>query len=347
MANDKKLRIAPQLENGTAEQNKSFMPMLHGKATDSIATMNSKDLTENKLNNTASVISNEVKLVIKEFDKMTGTLGISTHKLLSTAIVMFGNINNIGTKKRTLQDLKVFFPLKEYALLCGYDVEEQETSTPEEAEVEKLRAKRQLDNARRKINKDLEILYNASISWKERVRGKETDYLDTRIITSKGIRKGNILISFSPDIADYLINLPLTQYPAALLSIDERNSNAYIMGLKMAEHSNIDNNIIIKSANQLKVSTLLEITSFPSINSSGVIKNGWENRIKEPFENALDVLTGTVIESWEYSHPKGVRMKDEEATNFLSYEDWSNTLIHFTLVDAPDHTERIAKRKNS
>ena len=326
-------------------ERESFLPMLHGKATDALATMTGEVITENRLNNTGVVEAGEVKLVIDKFNELSGTLGVSTHKLLSTAVAGFTSLNHTGTSKRTASYTGVTIPLKEYALKCGYDVEEHPTDSPEEAEKEALRSKRQLDNARRKINKDLAVMYGASLSWSEKVRGKQGDYLDMRLIDAKGVRSGNIQIHFSQHFAEYLIQLPLTQYPVALLGVDERNTNAYSIGLAMAEHYSLDNNQIKGTAQLLKVKTLLGYTNLPSIDSGYVKRKGWEDRIKEPFERSLDALTDCgLLEDWRYSKSKGEELTDEEAMDFSSYKEWEETLVHFTLKDAPDHTARLEAR---
>jgi len=331
------------------QQNKNFSPVLHGKATDTVATMAGNLIVENPLNNTGTITKGEVKLVIEKFNELSGTLGVSTHKLLSTAVAAFTTLNHTGTTKRQANFTSISIPLKEYALQCGYDIIEHETATEEEAKAEALRTKRTLDNARRKVNKDLDILFSSTLSWTEKVRGKQGDYLDIRIVEAKGIKNGYIQLRFSQTFSEYLVQLPLTQYPVALLSIDERNNNAYTMGLKFTEHYNMDNNQIIGTAQLLKVKTLLEVTTLPNVNSSTVKRVGWETRIKEPFETALDVLTKCgLLEDWEYSHSKGIPMTDEEATNWKSYEDWTNTLIHFTLKETPNHKARLeAKTKKN
>lgn len=327
----------------------TYLPMLHGKATDAIASMAGQPLEKNKITNTASITRQEVKLVLDTVTKLAGTLGVSTHKLLSTAIANFTANNHTGSGERKLRTLEASFPLKEYAFRCGYDVKEHETHTPEEVEKEKKRAKNALDKARKKVNKDLNILYRASISWKEKVRGKEQDYEDVRIIQGKGIRTGIIKITFSNRFAEYLLKLPLTQYPPALLGIDERNQNAYTMALKMSEHFNLDNNQRKGTAQLLKVKTLLQYTSFPDVNHPTVKKTGWKARIKEPFEIALDALTACGLleqnDGWYYCKSKGIRLTDEEAYNFISYENWAETLIHFTLIDAPNHTARLEAKE--
>lgn len=328
-----------------APRQESFLPVLHGKATDSIATMAGAPITENKLNNTGTVESREVKLVIDKFNELTGALGVRTHKLLSIALAIFTTLNHTGTKARQANFTTVNIPLKEYALYCGYDVLEHETATEEEATREAKRAENALKNARKKINKDLAILFSSSLTWSEKVRGKLEDYIDIRLIEAKGIRNGFIQIRFTQSFSEYLIKLPLTQYPVALLAVDERNNNAYAMGLKFTEHYSMDNNQIRGTAQLLKVKTLLRHTSLPDINNSTVKKVGWKQRIKEPFENSLDALTACgLLKNWEYSHSKGVTMTDEEATSWKSYEEWENTLVHFTLKDAPDHKARLEAR---
>lgn len=327
------------------EQSSPFLPVLHGKATDAIARMTGSKPTPNPLNNTASIESGEVKLIIKQLDTLSGTLGVSTHKLLSTAIAGFTARNHTGTgKDKAIREAKIAIPLKEYASQCGYDVEEHPTETPEEAEKEALRAKRTLDNFRRKVKKDLELLYNASISWKENIRGKSQDFAEVRILGGIGIKAGYINLEFTISLAEYLIQLPLSQYPQSLLLLDERNNNAYNIGLKMAEHYNMDNNQVKGTAQLLAVKTLLLCTNLPPFKEIKAKRKSWEERIKEPFETALDALTECgLLEDWRYSHSKGVELTDEEA-DFSNYEEWASTLVHFTLRNAPNHAPRLAAR---
>lgn len=334
------LQPAMKLEKGS-----SFLPMLHGKGTDELAKMAGEKITENKLNNTGVVVSGEVKLVLDKFNELTGTLGVSTDKLLRTAIAFFTELNHTGSNDKKLSQTAVTIPLKDYALRCGYDVEAHETATPEEAEIEAKRAENALKNARKKINKDLAIMFASSLSWKEKVRGKQADYMDIRLIEAKGIRNGNICIKFTQLFAEYLISLPQTKYPVALLAVDERNNNAYNMGLKMTIHYNMDNNQIKETAQLLKVRTLLECTTLPTLADCKRLRRPWAERVKEPFENALDALTACkLLEDWRYSHSKGVELTDEEATNFSSFDEWADTLVYFTLADAPDHKARLERK---
>jgi len=318
------------------------LTIFHGKAIDTLPIMNSREATTNFVGD-LTVIKNNVKLVAEKFNSLPGTLSISTHKLLCKAISVFTEQNHAG-KTTGIKSYEVNFPLKEYALQCGYDVEEHDTSTPEEAEQEKKRVKNTLDNFRKKVKKDLEMLYAYSLTWEEKVKGKLYDFDSMRIIGRYSIKKGIISVEFTVSMAEYMIQLTQTKYSAALFSIDDRKPNAYNIGWKMATHYNNDNNLIVGTANLLKVKTLLACTSLPDLETVRGTEHGWIDRIKEPFESALDVLTkNRVLADWRYSHSKGVEMTDTEATNFESYEDWANTLLYFELKDPHDHTERLAR----
>ncbi len=319
------------------------LPVVHGKATSAIATMNSKGIKPDSVTGNLKITSNEVELAIEKFNSLPGTLGISTHKLLYKAISEFTAQNHVG-KASGIKSYSVKFPLKEYALQCGYDIEERPTSTPEEAEQEKKRVKNTLDNFRKKVKKDIGLLLSFRLTWEENIKGKPY-YFDSMNVMGRGTIKNSIVdIEFTVSMAEYLVQLPLSQYPVALFGVDERNSNAYIIGLKMAEHYNNDNNLIAGTANLLKVKSLLAYTSFPDLDTVREIGQGWTSRIKEPFESALDVLTQSgVLADWRYSYSKGAEMSDTEATNFESYEEWADTLIYFELKSPVDHTERLAK----
>lgn len=321
----------------TVEKQNNFLPMLHGKATDKLATMAGVAIKENNFSNTGMVERFGVKLTLNDFNSFVKTIGISAHKLLSAAIIEFTSINHTGNHNRHLRNLRVNIPLKEYALSCGYDVIEHNTSIEETKRVENT-----LKEARRKIKRDIKLLISSSLSWEENIKGKKGDFHISNILGSGGIRKGFINLEFTLSMAEYLIILPLSQYPVALFAVDERNPNAYNIGLKMSNHFNLDNNHIMGTSQCLKVKTLLENINLPKIETIRAKRRSWEDRIKEPFENSLDVLTKCgVIENWKYCHSKEIDMTDEEATNWSSYEKWEKTLIHFTLKNSKNHKLRL------
>lgn len=348
----------------------SNLPILHGRATDAIAKMVGKSslLSVDQITHTGTYSTGkgekEVIGILRQFDTLAGALGVSTHKLLMAGVAVFTDRNHTGESTRVIKDTSVAIPLKVYASKCGYDVEIHKKNTPEEAKKEAERAKSALKNARRKISKDLELLYNFSLKYKDNVRGKLTDFGERRLIDSYDIKGGYIHFNFAKEFSEYLILLPLNQYPEVLLSLDERNSNAYNIGLQLSYHFNNDNNIGKGTAQLLKVKTLLSYTDLPSIDVVRAQNKSWVERIKEPLEASLDALGGDYtaetydkktkkkisikrkgcgyLKDWEYTHAKGEPLTDEEAEALINdYERWADTLVKFTPIFVVDHTARL------
>ena len=335
----------PQIDVPSADkqrQEDEYLPMVHHKATDSIASMvGAKE--ERNLLGAATLTSGEVKLVIDGLERLGGLLGVSTHKLLSVSMALFTDQNHLGAGHQSaLRTAEVAFPLKEYATLCGYEVTpRQKTGDPELDKKETARAKSQLDKVRRKVKKDLQLLLASSLSMHN-----VNDWAGINVLGSESLTRGLITVEFSSKIAKALIKCPITQYPTALLRLDERNANAYAIGLAMAEHFNMDNNQLRGTAQILKVKTLLEKTTLPSIEEIRKQRTSWEDRIKEPIEVALDALHANgVLEDWRYSKSKGAELTDEEATNFSSFEDWAETRLFYILKNAPNHAPRLEARQ--
>ena len=326
---------------------KANMPMYHGKATDALATLSSKDVTENPIADKAFIetAAGDYKIVIQDFSKIKGKLSVNTHKLLSTGIAEFTQINNYGGG---VVIPKVTIPFNEYARLVGYDIDERETDSPEAAAKEKKRAAEAVKTAKKRIRQDLELLQSMKWTWKEKVKGKDGDFDSILLLERVAIRKGYIIMEFGRNMADYLKTLPMTQYPQGLLAIDARSENAYRIGLKMAEHFSMDNNQVKGTANRLKVSTLLAVTQLPTLEmlqqETPDDSRHWDRRIKDPFETALDILTGKVIANWEYVKAKGEALTDAEAYDIKDYETFTSLLVQFELLDAPEHKDRLARR---
>ena len=333
----------------------TYMPMYHGKVTEFLAGLTSQDLLEGPGPDTAIATADggEFKLVIHGYKDLKGSLGVNTHKLLCVSIAEFTHINNYGGG---IINAEIMIPFKDYARALGYEIDERPTTTKEEATKEKNRVRETLKNARKRITKDLNILHSMELTWTEKIKGKPQDFRKMWLIEEVAIEKGYIKIAFTPRMSGYLGLLPLTQYPKSLLGIDARSENAYRLGLKMAQHYNIDNNQRKGTATRLKVSSLLAATQLPAYeklktetnNVSGKTTDNssqWRQRIKEPFETALDVLTGKVICNWEYVGPKGRILTDYEAESIEDYYTFADLYLQFELIEAPDHIDRLARRE--
>lgn len=320
---------------------KEYLPMAHGKATDSLAKASSKDAEVNMITGDAKVLSGDVEIVLKRFAELQSTLGVNTHKLLCMGVIKLTEANNFSKKddKESLTTA-VVIPAKEYAYWLGYDVYEHETNTIEEAEAEKKRATNTFKEAKKKIKRELDTLRNTEI----KLTDKHGNFLTLSIIGSRGVNGDYIYMTFDNTMATYLMKQPLTQYPTALFAIDARNPNAYSIGYKMAEHYNMDNNRIRGTYNRLKISTLLQNTNLQSIEEVREKGRSWVERIKEPFENALESLYGSLISDYKYVGAKGMELV--EATEYApkTYEEWVELYVEYELINPPEQEERMERR---
>lgn len=329
---------------------REYMPMPYNKAAAAMTIMDSKGLTPNILG-TMTIIAKDVEMQIANFIGISATFNISTSKLLTAGIIRFTQQNNIGDLRKT--ESEIFIPVKEYAALCGYDVEERPTNTPEEQQKEKNRVKNLLKYVRKEIDKDLELLYNASVSFKT----NSSDYTDIRIITKKGIaNKGKyIQMRFEEDFAKSLKTCRLTMFPINLFKV--KNPTAYRIGIAMSNHYNNDNNLISKTADRMKIKTLLEYSGLPTIEEVRKSRKSWRERIQEPFEKALETLhSEKILDDYEYVRTGNAEISDldidleyykvDSDYQFTDFEAWTGLLVKFKLHEAIDHTERIEQKLN-
>lgn len=348
MSNNKAYKTAIPLQY-TAEklpEEQTQLALYHGKATDTMAIMSSRDAKVDPITGKATIESGEVKLAIQKFDSLQGTLGVNTHKLLSVGVATFTALNNYDKREDRSIQPAVTFSLAEYAKWLGYDVEEHPTATEEEALKEKKRVQRVLNEAQKKIKRELQVLQATTLTWEEKVKGKAGDYDSISLLSRTAIRKGVIHMEFSLPMAKYLVMLPITQYPKTQLRIDGRNQNAYALGNKFAEHYNMDNNQKRGTANRLKVETLLKVTNLPTYEQTIRNRNSWADRIKEPFETALDeVVRAGTLADWEYTHAKGVPLTEEEASTITDYKTFTELYITYVMGEEVDHTDRLARRE--
>lgn len=297
----------------------SNMLTYHSKAVDRMASVTRAPMTTEY--GKGKIIKDNLTLSFDlDLDKKLGTakFNVATHKLLLTFISSF-TLNN---SKSGVRDFDVRINLKEFAYHCGYDVYSADPK----------KAKNALDNARKKVNESLNMLYALSIDLED-----EGELIDCRVLQQKPKNiKGSIHIKFTDTFAKHLIQLPQTQYSVNLLGIDNKNATAYAIGIKLNEHFNYDNNQRKKTAQTIRIKSLLKATDLPSYEDETIKKHSWTHRIRYPLEKALDDLIGyDVLESWKY----------KEVTPIDDYPTWENSLIIFTLKDAPDHIERLAKKE--
>lgn len=341
-------------EPRTVGRKPELVTIPYSKAVVTLAQMSSEGKKPDKITNTLTINKKDVQLFLTGFDKLSGTLGISTHKLLVAGLASFADTNHVGLTEKRIEMLNsleytVSIPEKEYALLCGYDVEERPTNTTTELSKEKKRIKIELDNFRKQAKKDLNILSHARISWTELIKKKPRNFENVAIIGTNGIKNGYIKMTFDSEFIKYILQIPvLMQYSTAILSIDNRKATAYVIGLKMSEHYHMLQNHKKGTANRLKVKTLLECTDLQTIEEIRKSRSSWIDRIKEPFENALDELFQKgVISDWNYCKAKGMLLTDIEAQNIPDFETWSELNLSYELKNPADLTRLIEQKETA
>lgn len=322
-----------------------FLPMVHGRPTDALALMSSRDAVLDEITGTATITRAGVSASIKNFQKLEESLGIREHQLLSVALAQLSAQNHYTRRKGGVVNPSVSFRLKDYLALQGKDTIAHEKATPEETEKEKRRVDNLLKDERKKINKSLNTLFKIDMSWKG--AGKDSgDFEGVHVIDYVACKKGVVTIDFSPRMATYLASLPLTQYPVSLLRCDPRDPTQYQIGLKLSQHYNNDNNRAKGTADILKVETILSWTNLPTPEKLAKNRHSWEDRIKEPMEKALDELVkGGTLANWEYTHAKKIPLTDAEAQAITDYNTFKNTYITFAPGKTVDDADRIARRE--
>ena len=314
--------------------------------------MSSEGKQADRITNTLTITKKEVILFLDGFNKLSGTLGINTHKLLVAGLASFAEENHIGLTETGIEMMNspkytVSIPESEYALLCGYDVKEHPADTPEEAENEKKRVKMVLDNFRKQAKKDLNVLSHTRISWTELIKRKPRNFENVAIIGTTGIQNGYIKLTFDSEFINYILQIPvLMQYSTALLSVDNRKSTAYTIGLKISEHYHMLQNHDKGTESRLKVETLLKCTNLPTIEETKENRQNWRTRIKNPLETALEeLLQKGVISEWRYCKSKGISLTDEEVQTIPDFETWNRLNIAYTLKNPNDLTRLTVRKK--
>ena len=306
---------------------KPYVAMLNGTATNqltSISTRSNRPIVD-MITNTATIQQGSVSVFIDNYNKITGELRTSTHKLLDALTMLLTQQNNYRGKEAELKPT-VSLPLEHFMELCGIPI-----------------TKPSKDKTRKKAKEDLETLYHLSIEWKEQSGKNTRDFAKMRLCDKIGIVKGNIVFSFSQDMANYLTNAYIMQYPIELLKVDERNPNSYHIGKKLLLHNSIDNNRAKGTANIISVKKLLEacpdIPTYEQVLATG---RQLDQRIKAPFEAGLNSLSSFV--SWEYCNSKGIPLTEEQL-QATDYNTFIQLFIKFDVADTPDQTPRLERKR--
>ena len=314
------------------ESNKdiNFVPLLNGTATNafSIIGRKAKPTRINKLaDNEATIEKGDFKVFIEKYSNKK-TLKVGAVKLLDFLAVGLAKNNHYRDKDITNLQNTVTFSIDDYMGYLG-------VANPDN--------KNTRDQVRRRLKAELETLYSISLEWEEKSRGEVKNYTKMRICESQGINRGIASFTFTADMANYLNQAYVMQFPLELLAISECNPNAYPIARKLALHHSIDNNHKKGTANIISVAKLLEVApEIPNIEAVRKVNGSWSERIRGLLEKALDALEGIV--SWEYSNSNSVPLTDKQL-ELSDYETFIKLFVKFDIKGAPDPTERLKKKK--
>ncbi len=330
-ANNPRLNVKTGLHVEEIE-NPSFVPMLNGTATNNLAIIGryAEPTRINPLaDNEATIENGDFKVFIEKYSNKK-SLKTGVVKLLDLLAVELTKVNHYRAKDPTTLQTTVTFSLDDYMTYLG---------------IKNIDNPNTRKDARKRLKDALDTLYSISLEWDEKSGDKVKNYAKMRICEAQGIKRGVASCTFTTNMAHYLNQSYIMQYPLELLAISERNPNAYPIARKLALHHSMDNNHKKGTANIISVIKLLDVApEIPTIEEVRAVSGSWGERIKDRLEKALDAV-GDVI-SWEYSNSKGVPLTDKQL-ELSSYETFIKLFIKFDIKGAPDPTKRLEEKKKT
>lgn len=308
-------RVSPSIIPTGDRERSTFSTIRQGTATNALTKVRpgtKRNTAIDPITGTATIKQGTLIITIPNFEKLTG-FKTSTYQLLDALTVA---LTESGAKSPV-----VALSLEEYMAKRG------------------LKDRKE---ARKQAIADLETLYNATISFKEkRKKGQGQDFHDIRIIDSKGIRKGVITVSFGTAFYNILLGYPVMPYPVQLWTLNgKHNPNSFYILRKIAEHKNM--NVGKKNEDTIAVKTLLTVApDIPSYEEVMAKDRAVSRKIIEPFERDMDALEDTL--TWEYCHSNNTQLTDEELAT-MNYETFIKLLIRTNWKQYPDQTTRLEKK---
>lgn len=334
---DKMVKIIDkQVSNWYKRPDPQYLPVMHGKATDTFFALSPKDVTQDEISEDMKMEKYGVEYTITGSEKITGINTINVKKFLLYCLWEFTKANNRSTK--TKPNLTIKFTLDDYAKALGKDI----TPDPDKDPVEEEKRIKNIEKRMYvEIKKCLNQLIGISITWEENVRKSMRNYDSINLLQRKEYKNRVITVMFSEPFGMYLKERNLTTIPLSLLKVDPKKSrSAFSIGYKISLQNYNKAFKTIDTNNRLQVRTILDnCTEIPSINKVRTENRVWHERIKEPMENALDelcrvgFLNNKSLDGWKYTHSKGMELTDEEREKIIEngYEAFENLYIEFKV----------------
>lgn len=209
------------------------------------------------------------------------------------------------------------------------------------------------DEIRERVKEDAKTILNTSLEWEEvskrtvaerkkaekagKIQKRRRHWKGVNLVTAAEIEDNKISIAFSPEMANYLLNSYITQYPTGLLTIDDRNPNAYTIGRKLAEHYYNTANKKNGRHNILSVSAILECTDLPTPEKVKSEHNGrYKDFIITPFIKSLQAAEKAISLQWRFGNAGGEDLRPDQHPE-SKIADFESVYILFSL---PKETQK-------
>ena len=288
-----------------------------------------------------------LKVTLTNYDELVARWRPSTKKLLEFAVIQLTAQNHFPAgyltsatgeidTKRDNPDINRFvsFTLEEWQEVQGAPL----TKATE-------------DETRERVKADARTILNTTLEWEEVskrtiaerqkaakdgvIKKRRRHWKGVNLVTAAEIEDNKISIAFSPEMANYLLNSYITQYPIGLLTIDDRNPNAYAIGRKLTEHFYNASNKRNGRNGILSVSAILECTDLPT--AEQVKKNdkgNYKQRIIDPFIKALQASEKAISLQWSFSNAGGEDLRPDQHPD-KRITDFESAYILFSLPEKP------------
>lgn len=313
---------------------KMFLTIYQGAGVNQLLNINTttnKPKIDTITGNAHVKIGENFTLMIRNYAREKQEYKISTSKLLHACSAQLADQNTYREQNENKIKAQVIISIDNYLELLG-----------------KSKSKSDRDNLTKTIRTDINTLMSSTIKWVEKQKGqkeKKSSELETPILGGwSGVtRDGNIIITFSPSMAKYLVNsYTMNKFNRNLFKTNDRFRSAYPLGYYLCLHAGMDNNI--KKGTEHIVTVESALNHCPSIASYAAVMKQDRNtdkHIRQPLENTLDHLQDIgVLSRWEYCNAKGVPLKAEQLgdNSYIAFSRWR---IYFELLNEPDQTQRL------
>lgn len=299
-----------------------------------------------------------------ESNKIAKSYGVPTDKLFRAILGEFMRVNKRTPEiNKNAVNTHLHLDMLEYAKATGVNLVEEVKNTPEEQGREKRRIAERKKEFRRKIIEYLENISHEQIKWKDKKLNEKGAFIILDSYKVNG-RTGKIDVVMGQTFSQTLLDIktPLTKQHTCLLRVDNNNSTAYQIGLKLQTHYNMYPNVNKGTNTLISISSLLESTSLSTMEELDAIgkTSRWAERIKAPLENALDYLYSQSVgicflKDYRYSHAKHEPLSEEELIRLdhgedykceMSFDEWKELYIEFEIEEPSENREqRVVEAK--